>query len=76
LTWNASTSAVVGYRVYRSDSSGTSYTPLTGEAFDALTYSDTTVAAGTIYYYVVTAIAAAGDESTHSNQVKAVVPSL
>ena len=76
LNWNASTSAVVGYRVYRNESSGTSYTPLTGEAFDALTYTDTAVASGATYYYVVTAINAAGVESVHSNQVKAVVPSL
>jgi hypothetical protein len=76
LNWNASTSAVVGYRVYRSESSGTSYTPLTGEAFDALTYSDTSVDSGATYYYVVTAVDAAGVEGTHSNQVKAAVPSL
>ena len=75
LNWNASTSAVAGYRVYRSESSGTWYTPLTGEAFDGLTYADTSVASGATYYYVVTAIDAAGDESAHSNQVKAVVPS-
>ena len=74
LNWNASTSAVVGYRVYRCESSGTWYTPLTGEAFDGLTYADTSVASGATYYYVVTAIDAAGDESAHSNQVKAVVP--
>jgi len=76
LNWNASTSAVVGYRVYRSESSGTSYAPLTGEAFDGLTYADTAVASGATYFYVVTAIDAAGVESAHSNQVKAVVPSL
>ena len=76
LNWNASTSAVVGYRVYRSESYGTSYTPLTGEAFDGLTYADTSVASGGTYYYVVTAIDAAGVESAHSNQVKAVLPSL
>ena len=74
LNWNASTSAVAGYRVYRSESSGTWYTPLTGEAFDGLTYADTSVASGATYYYVVTAIDAAGVESAHSNQVKAVVP--
>ena len=76
LNWNASTSAVLGYRVYRSASSGTSYAPLTGEAFDGLTYADTSVASGATYFYVVTAIDAAGVESAHSNQVKAVVPSL
>ena len=75
LNWNASTSAVVGYRVYRSGNSGTSYTPLTGEAFDALTYSDTTAASGTTYYYVVTALDAGGMESAHSNEVKVVIPS-
>ena len=75
LNWNASTSAVAGYRVYRSEGSGTWYTPLTGEAFDGLTYADTSVASGATYYYVVTAIDAAGVESAHSNQVKAVVPS-
>ena len=75
LNWNASTSAVVGYRVYRSGNSGTSYTPLTGQAFDALTYSDTTAASGTTYYYVVTALDAGGMESAHSNEVKVVIPS-
>jgi fibronectin type 3 domain-containing protein len=76
LNWNASMSAVAGYRVYRSERSGTSYTPLTGEVFDGLTYTDTSVASGATYYYVVTAIDAAGVESAHSNQVKAAVPSL
>jgi len=66
---------VVGYRVYRSQNSGTSYTPLTSEAFDALTYSDTTADSGTTYYYVVTALDAGGMESAHSNEVKVVVPS-
>ena len=65
---------MVGYRVYRSQSSGASYTPLTGEAFDALTYTDTTVAAGASYYYVVTAVNSSNVESGYSGQVAAVVP--
>jgi hypothetical protein len=75
LSWAASPSGVVGYRVYRSETSGASYTPLIGAALNALTYADTTVSPGTTYYYVVTSVDAAGGESVYSNQVKAVVPS-
>ncbi|MGB2637127.1 MAG: choice-of-anchor D domain-containing protein [Candidatus Acidiferrum sp.] len=74
LNWNASTSQVTGYRVYRSETSGGSYNLLTGTALTALAYTDTTVAAGTTYYYVVTAVDSAGVESTYSNQVSAAVP--
>jgi len=75
LNWDASPSAVIGYRVYRSQTSGASYTPLTGAPVNTLSYADTTVASGATYYYVVTAVSAAGTESVYSNQVKAVIPS-
>jgi len=75
LTWNASTSSVVGYRVYRSETSGSSYTSLTGSTLNALTYNDSTVTSGSTYYYVVTAVDAAGVESVYSNQATAVIPS-
>lgn len=74
LNWGASTSQIIGYRVYRSETSGGSYSALNGTAITTLTYDDTTVAAGTTYYYVVTAIDASGDESGYSNQATAVVP--
>ncbi len=74
LNWNASSSQVIGYRVYRSESSGSSYNLLTGTALTALTYTDTTVSSGTTYYYVVTAVNSAGVESVYSNQVTAAVP--
>jgi Abnormal spindle-like microcephaly-assoc'd, ASPM-SPD-2-Hydin len=74
LTWNASTSTVVGYRVYRSESSGSSFAALNGTALNALTYTDSTVASGTTYYYMVTAVDSAGTESIYSNQVTAVIP--
>jgi hypothetical protein len=76
LNWNASSSAVIGYRVYRSETSGSSYTALTGAPFNALTYADTSVASGTTYYYAVTSVDAAGIESAYSNQATAVVPTL
>jgi hypothetical protein len=76
LTWVASASQVIGYRVYRSETPGGDYAPLVGAAINALTYNDTTVALGTTYYYVVTAVDASGIESVYSNQAVAVIPSF
>lgn len=73
LSWQPSTSTVTGYRVYRSTVSGSGFSPLT-PATNALSYTDNTVADGTTYYYVVTAVDASGDESPYSNQVTAVIP--
>ena len=75
LTWDASGSQVAGYRVYRSQSSGASYTLLTGSLVDALSYDDSTVSSGTTYYYVVTAVDSSGVESVYSNQATAAIPS-
>ena len=75
LTWNPSSSQVIGYRVYRSEVSGGPYSAMNGAAIDALAYDDATVASGTTYYYVVIAVDASGAESIDSNQVTAVVPS-
>jgi len=75
LTWNASPSQVVGYRVYRSETSGSAFNPLNGTTLSALTYADSTVSSGTTYYYVVTAVDSAGTESVYSNQATAAVPS-
>jgi fibronectin type 3 domain-containing protein len=74
LNWNASTSQVVGYRVYRSEVSGGSFSALNGTAINALTYDDTSVSSGTTYYYVVKAVDASGNESVQSNQATAVIP--
>ncbi len=74
LTWDASSSVVSGYRVYRSTTSGTSYSPLFSSPLNALTFQDSTVTDGDTYYYVVTAVDASGVESTYSNQVTANIP--
>jgi Abnormal spindle-like microcephaly-assoc'd, ASPM-SPD-2-Hydin len=74
LTWDASSSVVAGYRVYRSTTSGTSYSPLFSSPLNALTFQDSTVTDGDTYYYVVTAVDASGVESTYSNQVTANIP--
>ena len=37
-------------------------------------FDDTTVVAGLTYYYVTTAVNSAGQQSTYSNQVIAIIP--
>ena len=74
LTWNASTSAVSGYNVYRSTVSGSGYTKINSSLVVGLSYSDTTVLNSTTYYYVTTAVDSSSVESSYSNQVSAPVP--
>jgi fibronectin type 3 domain-containing protein len=65
LSWNASTDAVgvTGYKVYRNGSS----TPLASLGGSTTSYSDTTVAGGTTYTYQVSALDAAGNESSKAS---------
>jgi endoglucanase len=66
LAWDASADArVAGYNVYRSTSLAGPYAKLAGKVATPA-YTDTTAAAGTMYYYVVTAVTAA-DESFYSD---------
>jgi len=75
LNWDASTSTVSGYNVYRGTVSGGSYTKLNSSLVAGLNYTDSTVQSGTTYYYVTTAVDSSGDESVYSNQAAAVIPS-
>src|SRR6266536_142616 len=75
LSWQEGDPAVVGYNIYRGAAHGGPYHRI-NTALDASTnYTDATVAAGTTYYYVTTAVNGAGNESLHSNEAKAVIPS-
>jgi hypothetical protein len=74
LAWNASTSQVIGYNVYRSTQSGGPYAAITSSPEASTSYSDTSVQSGTTYYYVVTAVSVSGKESMYSNQATAKVP--
>jgi fibronectin type 3 domain-containing protein len=74
LTWNASTSTVSEYNVYRSTVSGSGYTRVNPLAVPGLAYTDSTVLNATTYYYVTTAVDSSGFESTFSNEVSAAVP--
>jgi hypothetical protein len=74
LKWDASPSQVIGYRVYRAETTGGPYVPLNGTTIDGLAYSDSAVSSGTTYYYVVAAVNGGGAESSYSNQATAVIP--
>jgi hypothetical protein len=74
LAWTPSTSAVVGYNVYRSTANGSGYGKINSGLVAAAAFDDSNVQNGSTYYYVVTAVDASGNESTNSNQATAVIP--
>jgi len=69
LSWEAVADAA-GYNLYRSLVSGGNYLRI-ASGLTGTTYTDTAVVNGTWYYYVVTAVDAAGNESAHSNEAAA-----
>lgn len=73
LTWNASTSQVAGYNVYRGTAPG-SYSKI-NSALDANTsYTDGTVTSGVTYYYAATSVNSSGQESGYSSPIEVSVP--
>lgn len=73
LSWNASTSGVNGYNIYRGTQSGGPYSKLNSALLPATSYTDATVQSGATYYYVSTAVAN-NVESVYSNQTTAAIP--
>jgi hypothetical protein len=59
LNWNAPSSGVLNYKVKRATVSGGPYSTIASPT--GASYSDSTGVAGTVYYYVVTAITARGE---------------
>jgi hypothetical protein len=74
LAWDASSSSVAGYHVYRAGSSGGPYNRISGSIVSSLAYQDDSVQSGDRYYYVVTAVEAHGSESAYSNEVAVEIP--
>ncbi|MFY9703091.1 MAG: choice-of-anchor D domain-containing protein [Terriglobales bacterium] len=73
LSWDGNGSAV-GYNVFRSNSKAGPFEAI-NTALDASTsYTDSTVVAGTTYYYATTAVNAQGDQSAYSNISEVVIP--
>jgi fibronectin type 3 domain-containing protein len=76
LTWDPSPSTnLQGYKVYRGQNSGGPYSSITSTiAAGTQQYTDSTVAAGQSYFYVVTSIDVNGMESGPSPEVSAKIP--
>lgn len=74
LSWQASTSTVAGYNVYRGTVSGGPYARLNSSLDTATTYSDPNVQSGTTYYYVATSVDSSNNESSYSNEISAAIP--
>ena len=74
VIWEFSLSGdATGYNVYRSTTSGGPYTQVGSLPASAFSFTDTSVASGTTYYYVVRA-AAGSVESVNSNEVAIQAP--
>ena len=73
LSWKASTSAVVGYNVYRRGTLG--LVRLNSLPVPGTSYIDRTVQPGQTYFYLTKAVSAKGGESTASNEIRADIPS-
>ena len=72
LDWSNNGEADInGYNVYRSTTSGGTYTRLNGTLLGSSNYTDNSVTNGTTYYYVVTAVDTSSNESTNSGEVSA-----
>lgn len=72
LSWNASTSNdVVGYNIYRSQTSGGPYSRINTDLDPSTQYTDDSVLAGMTYFYVATAVDSNNQESDYSNEAEA-----
>ena len=72
LDWSDNTEAdLAGYLVYRAESSGGPYDALTASPVITSDFTDTGVVNGTAYYYVVTAVDTASNESAASGEASA-----
>jgi fibronectin type 3 domain-containing protein len=70
LTWIGNSEGdLAGYNVYRSTTSGGSYSRLNGSLLSDPNYTDNDAGGGLTYYYVVTAVDTSLNESNNSNEV-------
>jgi fibronectin type 3 domain-containing protein len=74
LSWKASTSTnIAGYNVYRSPD-GSTWKKLNASVIASTLFNDSTVANGSTYYYVATAVDIYGHESSKTPSVKVTIP--
>jgi hypothetical protein len=73
LSWSE-VSPAVGYNVLRGEAAAGPFHQINTALDSSTNFTDSTVAAGTTYYYVTTAVSAQGEQSTYSNVTEAVIP--
>jgi squalene-hopene/tetraprenyl-beta-curcumene cyclase len=74
VTWNPFDEAgfsLAGYNVYRSTTAGGEYLKVTASPIVTPSYRDVGLINDVTYYYVVTAVSSAGDETAYSREVHA-----
>lgn len=71
LAWN-SVAGAAGYNVYRSPVTGGGYVKVNADPLSGTSITDTSLRNAQNYFYVVTSLDAAGNESAYSNEVSAV----
>jgi Cep192 domain 4 len=74
LSWDASTSQVAGYNLYRGVQSGGPYSKLNASLITGLNFTDTSVQSGATYYYAATSVDSNSVESGYSNIATATIP--
>lgn len=75
VAWTDSSSAISGYNIYRSATSGGPYMRLNSGLISGTSFTDENVQAGQTYFYVATAVSSNNVESAYSSQTQATVPS-
>lgn len=74
LSWQPSTSPVVGYNVYRSTISGGPYSRINSTPDPDTDFLDNAAQADQTYYYVTTSVNSEGQESQFSNEAEVTTP--
>jgi len=75
LNWiGSSSSNVVSYRIYQSTTSGLYGAALATVPSGTVSYTVSGLQSGATYYFTVTAVDSAGNESVHSNEVSKTIP--
>jgi hypothetical protein len=74
LSWNPSTSVILGYNVYRGAVSGGPYTLQNTSLLASGSYVDNNVQSGSLYFYVATAVDGNNVESGYSSEISVPVP--
>jgi hypothetical protein len=74
LKWQASSSRVAGYNVYRRTTPAGNYVRINSSPVQGMAFTDNTVESGLTYYYVTRAVDALGHESVNSNEAPAAIP--